>query len=129
LKLYALKNFSLAALRKIAALKMVRIAMGQQLTVHRSTALALMLSSLGPQFVGFAKARGTPSPAAPSFHHSVVPAEDTNAILHNPGMGWVVYENYPIDQGPAWQLDHGDVAGGRFSGGDAVAVMFFLARH
>ena len=25
------------------------------------------------------------------------PAEDPDAVLHNPDMGWVVYENFPVD--------------------------------
>ena len=29
-----------------------------------------------------------------------VPEEDTAAVLHNPDMGWVLYENYPLDQSP-----------------------------
>ena len=28
---------------------------------------------------------------------TVVPHELTEAVLHNPDMGWVVYENYPLD--------------------------------
>ena len=28
---------------------------------------------------------------------TVTPAEDEKAVLHNPNMGWVLYENFPLD--------------------------------
>ena len=31
---------------------------------------------------------------------SVNPTELPDSILHNPDMGWVLYENYPLDQDP-----------------------------
>src|SRR4051812_46081524 len=31
---------------------------------------------------------------------TVHPLEDRDALLHNPDMGWVLYENYPLDPPP-----------------------------
>ncbi len=46
----------------------------------------------------------------------VTPAEDTNAILRNPDMGWVVYDSFPMDNLPATnEFPEADAAGIMFS--------------
>jgi hypothetical protein len=53
---------------------------------------------------------------------TVTPAEDEQAVLHNPNMGWVLYENYPVDQHDASTMV--SLPGQRFDGVDEVALMF-----
>jgi hypothetical protein len=55
---------------------------------------------------------------------TVVPEEDPNAVLHNPGMGWILYENYPIDQRPSGASTMVTLPREKFPEVDAVAVMF-----
>ncbi|MDB6153393.1 MAG: hypothetical protein JWL90_1846 [Chthoniobacteraceae bacterium] len=57
----------------------------------------------------------------------IAPEEDPTAILHNPDMGWVVYENYPIDQEPAGSSTLLTVPDEPFEGVDQVALMFSWA--
>jgi hypothetical protein len=64
-----------------------------------------------------------PPKSAPTI--TVHPAEDPNVILHNPGMGWVLYENYPIDQ--AGSSTMAMLPNEDFPQVDAVAVMFSWA--
>lgn len=54
----------------------------------------------------------------------VFPAEDTNAVLHNPDMGWVLYENYPLDPDPHGSSTLLTLPGDDFPEADAVALMF-----
>ena len=54
----------------------------------------------------------------------VVPKEDANALLHNPDMGWVLYENYPIDQSPGGSSTLASLPKEDFAEVDDVAVMF-----
>src|SRR3954462_11727974 len=56
---------------------------------------------------------------------TVHPVEDPNAVLHNPGMGWVLYENYPIDTGGSSTL--ATLPNESFPQVDAVAMMFSWA--
>lgn len=53
---------------------------------------------------------------------TVHPQEDPSAVLHNPGMGWVLYENYPLDQHGSSTLV--TLPNETFPEVDAVAVMF-----
>jgi hypothetical protein len=55
---------------------------------------------------------------------TVVPREDAEAVLHNPGMGWVLYENYALDPRPAGAGTMNTMPEEAFAGCDAVAVMF-----
>jgi hypothetical protein len=55
------------------------------------------------------------------------PAEDTTAVLHNPDMGWVVYENYPIDQRPNGSSNIAVLPSETFPDADEVALMFSWA--
>jgi hypothetical protein len=55
---------------------------------------------------------------------SVVPAEDAEAVLANPDMGWVLYENYALDPGGSTITTAPQEA---YPGVDAVAVMFSWA--
>ena len=55
---------------------------------------------------------------------TVRPKEDADAVLHNPGMGWVLYENYPLDQDPHGSSTLLQVPKENFDGVDSVAVMF-----
>lgn len=52
------------------------------------------------------------------------PREDTNAVLQNPGMGWVLYENYPLDQDPHGSSTLLPLPDETFPEVDAVALMF-----
>ncbi len=52
------------------------------------------------------------------------PAEDTNAVLHNPDMGWVLYENYPLDDEANGSSTLVTLPQDNFDGVDAVALMF-----
>lgn len=61
-------------------------------------------------------------PAAPRV--TVVPHELTEAVLHNPDMGWVLYENYPLDQDPTGSSTLLPLPNEDFAGVDAVALMF-----
>ena len=55
---------------------------------------------------------------------TVTPAEDEKAVLHNADMGWVLYENYPVDPEPGGSNTMITMPGERFEGVDEVAVMF-----
>jgi hypothetical protein len=52
------------------------------------------------------------------------PEEDLTAVFHNPGMGWVLDENYPLDPVPGGTSTLVTLPGERFPEVDAVAVMF-----
>lgn len=52
------------------------------------------------------------------------PREDTEVVLHNPDMGWVLYENYPLDPRPKGAATMNVLPQVNFEGCDAVAVMF-----
>jgi hypothetical protein len=54
----------------------------------------------------------------------VVPKEDPDAVLHNPDMGWVLYENYPLDGRPNGTGTMNTLPDESFPGCDNVAVMF-----
>src|SRR6266403_1586524 len=54
----------------------------------------------------------------------VVPKELPDVVLHNPDMGWVLYENYPLDQDPHGSSTMLLVPNENFAGVDAVAIMF-----
>ena len=55
---------------------------------------------------------------------TVTPAEDEKAVLHNPDMGWVLYENYPVDPAPGGSNTMITMPDESFDGVDEVAVMF-----
>jgi hypothetical protein len=55
---------------------------------------------------------------------TVTPREDESAVLHNPDMGWVVYENYPLDPDPAGSSTLLTLPDETFAPVDAVAIMF-----
>lgn len=52
------------------------------------------------------------------------PSEDTQTVLHNPDMGWVLYENYPLDQAPGGSSTLLPLPDENFAGVDSVALMF-----
>lgn len=52
------------------------------------------------------------------------PREDTEVVLHNPDMGWVLYENYAIDPRPNGTGTMNVLPRATFEGCDFVAVMF-----
>jgi Domain of unknown function (DUF4832)/Beta-galactosidase len=54
----------------------------------------------------------------------VLPAEDTNAVVRNPDMGWVLYENYPLDTVPGSSSTLVNLPNEGFPEVDAVALMF-----
>src|SRR4051812_18435104 len=54
----------------------------------------------------------------------VQPVEDTNAVLRNPDMGWVLYENYPLDTIPGGSSTLVALPNETFPEVDAVALMF-----
>lgn len=55
---------------------------------------------------------------------TVVPREDPDVTLHNPDMGWVMYENYPLDPRPNGSSSMLTLPNENFQGCDHVAVMF-----
>jgi hypothetical protein len=52
------------------------------------------------------------------------PHELPSAVLHNPDMGWVIYENYPLDQNPQGSSTLLSLPREDFPQVDAVALMF-----
>jgi len=58
---------------------------------------------------------------------TVIPREDTQAVLHNPDMGWIVYENYPLDQRPNGSSTLVTLPDEDFPDVDNVAIMFSWA--
>src|SRR5438034_4419317 len=55
------------------------------------------------------------------------PAEDPDAVLHNPDMGWVVYENFPVDPDERGSSNMLTLPNENFDGVDNVAIMFSWA--
>jgi hypothetical protein len=55
---------------------------------------------------------------------TVTPQEDEKAVLHNPDMGWVVYENYPLDSEKGGSSTLLALPEENFDAVDAVATMF-----
>jgi uncharacterized protein DUF4832/glycosyl hydrolase family 42 (putative beta-galactosidase) len=55
---------------------------------------------------------------------TVTPTEDEQIVLHNPEMGWVLYENYPVDPAPGGSSTMLTLPDETFPGVDEVAVMF-----
>jgi hypothetical protein len=55
---------------------------------------------------------------------TVIPREDPKAILHNPDMGWVLYENYPLDPRPGGSSTLVALPDEDFAAVDEVAIMF-----
>ena len=55
---------------------------------------------------------------------SCVPREDTEVVLHNPDMGWVLYENYALDPRANGAGTMNVLPQAMFEGCDYVAVMF-----
>ncbi len=66
----------------------------------------------------------TEVPAAGKALVIYTPAEDRNVVLHNPDMGWVLYENYPLDPDPHGSSTMLTLPGESFPEVDAVAIMF-----
>jgi hypothetical protein len=62
--------------------------------------------------------------AAPSARVTIRPVEDPNAALHNPDMGWVIYENYPVDPRENGSSNLVTLPDENFDCVDNVAVMF-----
>jgi hypothetical protein len=65
--------------------------------------------------------------AAAAEQITIAPAIDVAAVLHNPDMGWVVYENYPVDPRPNGSSTLLGLPKENFDGVDHVAVMFSWA--
>ena len=55
---------------------------------------------------------------------TVTPKEDEAAVLSNPDMGWVVYENYPLDPRPGGSSTVVALPEETFPRVDSVALMF-----
>jgi hypothetical protein len=62
--------------------------------------------------------------AASSKFVIATPIEDTQAILHNPDMGWVLHENYPLDHAPGGSSTLLTLPGETFPAVQSVALMF-----
>ena len=58
---------------------------------------------------------------------TVTPAIDHDAVLHNPDMGWVLYENFPIDPRAGGSSNIATLPDENFAGVDHVAIMFTWA--
>ena len=57
----------------------------------------------------------------------MTPKELPDALLHNPDMGWVLYENYPVDTEPKGSSTLLGLPNENFDGVEEVAVMFSWA--
>jgi hypothetical protein len=55
---------------------------------------------------------------------TVTPAENTNAVLRNPDMGWVIYENFAIDPNPRSSSTMLGLPGDDLPEVDTVSLMF-----
>lgn len=78
----------------------------------------------------------TPSSSSPSSQapvdydyqlKNVTPTEDTSVVLHNPDMGWVLYENFIISSGESAAQPSCPVYGYDFPGVDHVMLKFTWA--
>lgn len=58
---------------------------------------------------------------------TVAPAVDDAAVLHNPDMGWVLYENYPVDPNPGGSSTLVTLPDEAFEDVGHVALMFTWA--
>jgi len=58
---------------------------------------------------------------------TVIPREDEDAVLHNPDMGWVLYENYPVDPRPNGTSTLLTLPDEDFPEVDSVAIMLSWA--
>ncbi len=85
--------------------------------VARRLAFALMLLALF-------SAQAADKPTGSDDLAIVFPAEHTNAVLRNPDMGWVLYENYPLDPDPQGSSSMLSLPADDFPEVDAVALMF-----
>ena len=65
----------------------------------------------------------SPQAASPNFV-IVTPKEDVQAVLQNPDMGWVLYENYPLDQVRGGSSTLLNLPNESFPGVSSVALMF-----
>lgn len=67
--------------------------------------------------------------SAPAFGGpiTVAPAIDDHVVLHNPDMGWVIYENYPVDPNPGGSSTLVTLPDERFDDVGHVAIMFSWA--
>jgi len=59
-----------------------------------------------------------------AIYTTFTPKEDATALLHNPDMGWVLYENYPLDQRPGGSSTLVNLPAETFPEVDEVALMF-----
>src|SRR5688572_9126871 len=64
---------------------------------------------------------------SPASVITVTPPVDDEAVLHNPDMGWVAYENYPVDPNPGGSSNLVTIPNENFDGVDHVAIMFSWA--
>ena len=58
---------------------------------------------------------------------TVAPATDEHAVLHNPDMGWVLYENFPVDPNRGGSSNIVSLPKENFDGVGHVAIMFSWA--
>ena len=65
--------------------------------------------------------------AADEQRQTVRPREDASVVLHNPDMGWVLYENAAIDPSPQGTGTLTTIPNAHFDGCDVVAIMFSWA--
>lgn len=82
-----------------------------------AVAFGLAISLLGRLSVGR-------PPESRDAKTSVEPRELPEAVLHNPDMGWVLYENYALDQDPHGSSTLVTLPEEKFTGVDTVALMF-----
>ena len=87
---------------------------------HRSGVVALAIVELAL----IAAVRSGYAEPAEVARIIVSPKELPDAVLHNPDMGWVLYENYPLDQDPHGSSTMLLMPNENFAGVDSVAIMF-----
>ena len=88
--------------------------------IYRLTCAARLVAAIALACV---TQSGVSSPSREAFT-VVTPREDTNVVLHNPDMGWVLYENYPLDTEPQGSSTLLTLPNESFPEVDAVALMF-----
>jgi Domain of unknown function (DUF4832) len=89
---------------------------------HRRNCVVVALASI--QLAFFAASPLADAEPSSIARLIVSPNELPDAVLHNPDMGWVLYENYPLDQDPHGSSTMLLAPNEKFAGVDSVAIMF-----
>lgn len=89
--------------------------------------LASTLFAAEPPPTAHAAPPSSPAAAPVARAQILQPREDSEVVLSNPDMGWVVYENYPLDRDPQGSSTLLTLPADPFPGVAAAALMFSWA--